>query len=448
MAPPPNVVVVHCHDLGQHLGCYGADVETPNVDRLAEEGARFENHYTTAPQCSPSRGSLFTGLYPHNHGLLGLAHTDWELTTRQILPYRLSEYGYETHLFGLQHITETPDELGYDEVHTAGSLSADVSPAIHSINRARDVADIVASYLDTGIESPFFASIGFFEAHRIETGEDDEEGDVLYGFGDGYDGDDPDSVDVPSYLPDEPGVREDLAAMHGMVSAVDDAFGTILDALEATGFADDTVVVFTTEHGIAFPRAKGTCYDPGIEGCLILRYPPEIDAGAAPEQLVSNVDVLPTLLDLVAGDVPADLDGHSLLPIFDDRVYYPREELFAEMTWHDSYNPVRAVRTERYKYIRKFWHVPRVFLPNDVYASRAGREVRGRYGRPSRVYEELYDLEADPDEQENVARDVAYAQVRERLRSKLGRWMHETDDPLLDGPVKPKDYHRMFDGLA
>ena len=446
---PPNILLVHCHDLGQYLGCYDVEIETPNVDQLAESGARFENHFTAAPQCSPSRGSLFTGLYPHVHGLLGLAHTEWEIDVQRTLPHLLSEAGYETHLFGLQHISESPEELGYDQIHTAGRLSPNVSPELHSVNRARDVADTVSTYLGSDLETPFFASIGFFEAHRLETDEeDDEEGDVLYGFGDRYDVDDPDGIKVPGYLPDEPGVREDLAGLRGMVYAIDDALGTILDALETADRDEETLVLFTTEHGIAFPRAKGTCYDPGIEGVLLARYPPLIKKGIVYEHLVSNIDVFPTILDLVGEEVPDGVDGHSLVSMFDDdRTYYPREKVFAEITWHDTYNPVRAVRTERFKYIRSFWHLPRVYLPNDVYASLAGREVRGRYGRPSRVYEELYDLESDPHEQENVADDEAYAQVRDRLASTLSTWMHETDDPLLEHPVSPPDYDRMFDGL-
>lgn len=120
MAPSPNVLSVHFHDLGQYLGCYDVDIETPNADQLAEEGARFTNRFTAAPQCLPSRGSLFTGLYLHVHGLLGLAHTNWELDVERTYPYQLSEYGYETHLFGLQHVSETPEKFGYDQIHMTG----------------------------------------------------------------------------------------------------------------------------------------------------------------------------------------------------------------------------------------------------------------------------------------------------------------------------------------
>jgi len=323
----------------------------------------------TAPQCSPSRGSLYTGYYPHVNGLMGLAHTEWELNTDQTLPHQLSELGYETHLFGLQHISESPEGLGYDQIHTAGRLSPNVAPELHSVNRAADIVDTVLQYLDIGLESPFFASVGFLEAHRLETNEVDEgEGDILYGYGDSYDADDPDNIEVPGYLPDKPGIREDLAAMRGMVYEID--------------------------------------------------------------------------------DTPDDVDGYSVVPLLDDdQTYASRDHVFAEITWHDTYAPMRAVRTERFKYVRSFWHNPRVFLPNDVYASLAGREVRGRYGRPSRVCEELCDLDFDPHEQENLAADETYEQVRTRLASTLATWMHETDDPILDGPVLPGDYDLMFDGL-
>lgn len=188
--------------------------------------------------------------------------------------------------------------------------------------------------------------------------------------------------------------------------------------------------------------------DPGIEAFMFARYPPLIDEGTVHEELVSNVDILPTVLELTTGETPGDIDGFSLLPLLeDDRMYAPRNYVFAEITWHDAYAPMRAVRTERFKYIRSFWRNPRVFLPNDVYASLAGQEVRGRYARPSRVYEHLYDLESDPHEQDNVADDETYEQVRAKLASTLGTWMHETDDPILDGPVRPDDYDRMFDGL-
>ncbi|EMA37235.1 sulfatase family protein [Halobiforma nitratireducens] len=462
----PNVLLMTCHDLGRYLGCYGADVETPNLDAFAERGVLFENHFVTAPQCSPSRGSFMTGRHPHVNGLMGLAHGDWELHDgERILPHYLGERGYETHLFGLQHITQDTDRLDYDYVHSEGNLYPGVSPAVHQANRARNVADVVSGFLERdGFDAPFFATIGFFELHRVE------EKNGRFGFdSDHYETDDPDEVRPPTYLPDRRGIRQDLAEMHGMVRAVDDAVGSILEALEETGLDEETLVVFTTEHGIAFPRAKGSCYDPGIEAALLLRYPGVADDGTRYDELLSNVDVLPTILELVAradngGDEQEDpdsggseggggntdeyeqfddIDGRSFCPLLtDDEAdeYDPRDRIFAGMTWHDMFNPVRAIRTERYKYIRNFWHLPKVYLTKDVFASEAGRAVRETDGVPPRPYEELYDLAESPQEDENVVFEPRYQDVRERLSRELQEWMETTDDPLLDGPVVPGDY--------
>ena len=434
----PNVLLIHCHDLGRYLGCYGADVDTPRIDSFARSGALFEEHFGSAPQCSPSRGSLMTGRYPHVNGLIGLAHGKWGLDPdERILPHYLTDAGYETHLFGLQHIAQDTDRLRYDQIHSEGNLYPGVSPAVHETNRGRNVASVVSSFLEgEAYESPFFASVGLFEVHRVE----EENG--RFGFDpENYDPDDPDQIRPLSYLPDRRGIRHDLAEMHGMVYAVDDAVGEMLDALEETGLAEETLVVFTTEHGIAFPRAKGSCYDAGIEAALVLRCPGIADDGERYDEMISNVDVLPTILDIVGVDIPDDLDGRSFLPLLaDDEEYEERQRIFAEMTWHDTYNPVRMIRTERHKYIRNFWHLPKVYLSTDVFASEAGREVRETYATPTRPYEELYDLQETPKEDENVVYEPRYQEIRLDLSGQLQEWMKATGDPLLDGPVVPADY--------
>ena len=432
----PNVLLIHCHDLGRYLGCYGADVETPRIDELADDGALFENHFVTAPQCSPSRGSLMTGRHPHVNGLMGLAHGDWELhEDERILPQYLHDAGYETHLFGLQHISQDTDRLGYDHAHSEGNLYPGVSPAVHQANRARNVADVVSTFLEKrAFDAPFFASVGFFELHRVE----EEHG--RFGFdADYYATDDPDEIRPLPYLPDRRGIRLDLAEMRGMVYAVDEAMGTILDCLADTGLEEETLVVFTTEHGIAFPRAKGCPYDAGIEAALLVRCPGIADDGTRYDELLSNVDVLPTLLECVGAERPAGLDGRSFHPLLAGEEYDERERVFAEMTWHDMYNPFRAIRTDRYKYVRNFWHLPKVYLTADIFASESGREVRERYSVPPRPYEELYDLRDDPQEDANVAKEPRYQDVRIDLSRRLFEWMEATDDPLLDGPVPPGD---------
>lgn len=439
VASRPNVLLIHVHDLGCYLGCYGVDIDTPNIDSLAKEGALFERHFVTAPQCSPSRGSLMTGHHPHVNGLMGLAHGNWELNEdERILPQYLGEAGYETHLFGLQHVTQDTDRLGYDDVHSEGNLYPGVSPEVHQANRARNVASVVASVLEReAYEAPLFASIGFFECHRVEERNGRFGFDARY-----YDEDDPDDIRPLPYLPDRRGIRQDLAEMRGMVYAIDDAVGTILDSIENAGIGEETLVLFTTEHGIAFPRAKGCCFDAGIEAALLMRYPGVIEAGERYEELLSNVDVLPTILDIVDVDITVEIDGQSFAPLVtgDAESYHERSAVFAGMTWHDMYNPVRAIRTKRYKYIRSFWHLPTVYLSNDIFASEAGREVRETDGVPPREYEELYDIRDAPQEDDNVVYEPRHQPVRRELSERLYDWMADTGDPLLDGPVLPGDY--------
>jgi arylsulfatase A-like enzyme len=438
MSDRPNVLLIHCHDLGRYLSCYGADVDTPRIDAMADEGAVFEKHFATAPQCSPSRSSLLTGRYPHENGLMGLAHDAWELNDdERTLSEYLSAAGYTTHQFGLQHVTEHPDRLGYDERHVERSLASDTPTAAHEDSRARDVAESVAGWLDAvDHDVPFFASIGFFELHRQEN----EIGEFVFA-DDRYEAADPAGVEPLPYLPDEPGIRRDLADAHGMVQAIDDGVGRVLNALAATGIDEETLVVFTTEHGLAMPRAKGMAYDPGIEAALVVRCPGLIEPGQRRTELVSNVDVLPTLLDLLDQEIPDRITGRSVRPALAGEGGTMREALFAEMTWHDAYNPIRAIRTERFKYIRSFWSLPRVYLPNDVAHSPAGDAVRRDFDRPSRPYEEFYDLTRDPQEQTNLADDPDYADAAADLRERLHEWLIETDDPLLDGPVPPGDFN-------
>jgi N-sulfoglucosamine sulfohydrolase len=458
-----NLVLVHCHDLGQYLGCYGADVESPNLDALAADGARMANSFCTAPQCSPSRSSMMTGAYPHENGVMGLAHMGWWLDDDWMtLPKYLGEAGYSTHLLGFQHeVPDDPSRLGYDEFDD-------------DTKRALELVDVVEEFFETRADDgahasegePFFVSIGIEEPHRPFRRE--------YLPDDLYDGPDPDAVEVPPYLPDEPAVREDIAALQALIAGtLDPAVGRMRAALEDAGLAGETLFVFTTDHGLALPRAKGTCYDPGLETALLLHQPGVVECGAVHEDLVSNVDLTPTFLDLLGVEPPTDVAGQSFAPLLTDGdandvstegntapsdadsvsstvEYEPRDRIFGEMTWHDRYNPVRAIRTERYKYVRNFSVLPRVFVPLDVVPTPSGRAVHEEFYVEQRPVEELYDLDVDPNERENLASDRTpyepsteanapdpdHVEALERLREELRSWMAATDDPLLDGPVE------------
>lgn len=414
----PNIVFVICHDLGQYVGCLGAPIATPNIDALAAEGVLFSHYACTAASCSPSRGSIITGRYPHNNGLVGLAHLGWEVGANEVtLPMYLNRAGYSTHLIGHQHEHNEPARLGYQHIN--------IFPP-----HARDVARTVCEFFrEVDRDRPFFVSAGFGEPHRPYARE-------------GYEREDPARVAPLPWLPDRPGIREDLAGLYGLIWRVDEAVGTIRQGLADSGLADNTVLIFTTDHGIAMPRAKGTCYDPGIMTTLIWSWPGHFSGGRVQGELLTNCDTLPTILELAGVRPPQCLDGRSYLGLLDGADYEPREDIFAEMTWHDKYNPMRAVRTNRFKYIRNFGERPLVYLPKDVWDGPAGQEMREDYYRSKRPQEELYDLDKDPLEMNNVIDHPDYQDAAWALRTRVYNWMVESNDPLLYGDYPPTKAQR------
>jgi N-sulfoglucosamine sulfohydrolase len=226
-----------------------------------------------------------------------------------------------------------------------------------------------------------------------------------------------------------------VAELEGAVRQADAAIGQLLAALDGSSLSERTLFVYTTDHGIAFPGAKGTLFDPGIEIALVARGPGGFSGGRRLPGLTSNVDLLPTILELCGIPPPADTDGVSLLPIIAGGARDVRQELFSELTYHTSYDPMRAIRTERHKYIRSFADRP-LHLPAHVDASPTKDLLRDDgYFEPRRPPELLFDLMNDPWERTNLAGDLTFAGVRDMLRDRLERWMRATDDPLLDGDV-------------
>ena len=413
----PNILLIITHDTGRHLGCYDRPVETPNLDRLASEGVQFDETYCAAPQCSPSRASLITGLTPHQHGLVGLVNRGFQLTPGvPRLPALLAAAGYATHLFGIQHEARSAEELGYGVVYEAASRSC------------KDVTPEVVRFLASAGDQPFFASVGFFETHRRFP---DSAGPW-------------DAVQVPGFLPNVPDVRHDVGDLNQSVRDVDDAVGAILAALDRSGLADNTLVIYTTDHGIAFPGAKGTLFDPGIQIALLARGPAGFRGGKRIDSLIRNLDLFPTLLEL-AGVATPPCEGRSLLPlVHGDAAGWP-DRIFSELNYHVAYDPVRGVRTRRYKYIRSFEPRPWWVAPNVDGGSRMRGYTKDWYraNQPdvftrSRPAELLFDLAEDPLERENRAEDARLSSVLADLRQSVTEWQAATNDPLLNGIVPPQ----------
>ncbi|SDT47302.1 sulfatase [Jiangella sp. DSM 45060] len=412
----PNVVLIHWHDVGTHLGAYGhGDVTSPAVDRLAAEGLRFDQAFCTTPLCSPARGSLFTGRYPHTNGLMGLVNRGWEYRPgERTAPSLLSELGYRTALIGQQHESRDSYRLGFDEVH----------PWLDGPARCGPVSEKAVEWLDAAPAEPFFLTVGFFETHRPYPVEE-------------YPPVDPATVEVPPYLPDNHHTRADLAAFLGSIRVADAATGRVLDAIDRAGLAESTLVLFTTDHGIAYPRAKGTLYDPGIRVAFLARPPRSWNvAPGAPDGLLSHLDVLPTLLELAGGEVPRFVQGKSFAAVLRGEPGPRRREVFAEKNYHDEYDPIRSIRTDWFAYIRNLEPGTPPRLSGDIERSPMRPGLGEDRLRP-RPAEELYDLDHDPWQRRDLAQDPSYTQVKADLAARLEAWMFETNDPVLAGVVVP-----------
>jgi arylsulfatase A-like enzyme len=408
---PPNILYIHSHDTGRYVQPYGHFVPTPNIQLLADQGVLFRQAFCAAPTCSGSRASLLTGQHCHNNGMLGLAHRGWTLNDyRQHLIYALRGVGYHSVLIGEQHIADDPAIIGYDEVIELDNHSAG------------DVAPITAEVLRS-VAEPFFLSVGFFETHRKFSAPTSVR-DTLYSL-------------PPRNLPDTPRTREDVAAFKASARSLDQGIGAVLNALHKCGLAEKTLIICTTDHGLAFPGAKATLYDRGIGVMLLMRGPNGFSGGQVFDAMVTHLDIYPTICDLAGAKHPSWLQGKSLLPLVRGDIPVLHDAIFAEMTFHAAYEPMRAVRTERWKYIRRFDGRTRPVLANCDDSATKDMLVENGWAEQEFSEEQLFDLLFDPNEANDLSREPAHATRLAEFRSRLDRWMEETDDPIRHGPVLP-----------
>jgi N-sulfoglucosamine sulfohydrolase len=412
---PPNVLYVHSHDTGRYVQPYGYPVPTPNIQHLADQGVMFRQAFCAAPVCSGSRAALLTGQCTHATGMLGLAHRGYRLTypERHIVNV-LRSAGYWSGMIGEQHVSADPAEIGYDQVVDLDSTKVrDVAPAATRLiaERAR-------------VGEPFFLSVGFFETHR-EYFEPSSLRDALYSR-------------PPENIVDTPITRRDMASFKASARSLDQGVGAVLGALDEHHLVADTLVIMTTDHGLAFPDAKATLYDRGTGVLLLMRGPGGFERGLVVDSLVSHLDLFPTICDIAGIDRPAWLEGLSLLPLVRGEVDELHQELFSEVTYHAAYEPQRAVRTARYKYTKRFdeSHPGRVLANLDDGLTKDVMVACG-WANVDPPQESLCDLWLDPTEGNNRIDDPELAGILSDLKGRLHDWMVRTDDPLLQGAVPP-----------
>ncbi len=428
----PNILIIHSHDLGDYLGCYGSPVLTPNLDQMAQEGVVLQNHFSTGTICCPSRGSLWTGCYPHTHGLMGLVPRGWALNVEKTpaLPTLLKAEGYQTALFGLQHEHWDPFQLGYGEVYGESPYYCD------------EITPVFNAWLKERKDStrPFMASVGFFDPHRI--------GIASQGFDPSMLGEPPshfkrqvyqrhnaDQVEVRPYLADIPEQREELADFYGAVNLVDSMVGKILATLEEVGLQENTLVIFTTDHGASFMHSKATLYDGGTKVAFLMRWPNVLPEGLNITALTSHVDVVPTILEWLDLPLPEVVEGESFAKCIEDESALGRDYLFAEKNYTQYFDPARMVRSQRYKYIRNgLRKCIYDFVLTEIEMSQASfrnNQAVNLYYSPRRVFEELYDLVNDPGEMNNLVENPEYKKTIVELRCMLDAHLTATEDPFI-----------------
>jgi N-sulfoglucosamine sulfohydrolase len=431
---PLNVIHFICHDLGKELGCYGKPITSPNLDRFAADGVLFTNAFTNSPACSPARGCVMTGQYAHCSGGIGLAHMGWPLpqATRTIVDY-LNDAGYETAHVGLNHERHAgTNHYQIDEERTWDDWQAD-----HAVDKA-------IAYLESRAtcERPFYLNIGTHEVHatsyRAKT-------DTVYG------GAVPDDdVCVPIYSPDVPGFRKEMGQFQASIRFMDRHFGRLVERIRALGLLRNSLVLFTTDHGISNNRAKGTLYDRGVEVALMMHLPEGMPQGLQVDHLIQHIDIAPALLEAAGVSAPSSMQGRSFWPLLCGQEYTPHERIFIERNFHgqkppgvsgfaDVYDPVRSVRTRPYHYIRWFepgaWPKPRLPWEARAVANADTLDEDTRYTvHPEpRATEELYDVLQDQQEFVDLSSRPEYRHVKASCAEALEHWMQETDDFALRG---------------
>jgi N-sulfoglucosamine sulfohydrolase len=441
---PPNIMLITADDLGIDVGCYGdKQANTPNIDKIANNGTRFETAWITQASCSPSRSSIHTGLYPHQNGLIGLSHRGYSFNKKYpTISSILKKEGYSTGVIGKFHV-EPKGTCLWDLEYT----NLQVCNRERNVIKMNDVAD---SFINKS-DSPFFLMVNYIDPHRPFY-------DKRHGL--------PQKpltaseVEPIDFLKlNSPSIREETAGYYNCISRLDSGIGMLLESLEKSGKRDNTVIIFLGDHGSPFTRSKTTCYDMGLRVPFIVSYPPQFKKGQVRKEMISSIDILPTILDIVNVDKPRNLPGRSFYSLAQGRAAQWRQYLYGEYNSHQQFSwyPRRTVRDERYHLIENL--LPHRENPirgiDGCSAWKASRDesLKGtevykaydRYNKPPRY--ELFDLYKDPYEFKNLADDPKYLKTKERLIKMLNKWRDTTDDPLIDDEVL-EAYTRRHDKAA
>ena len=424
-----NVLLIVSEDNGQELGCYGEPyVKTPNLDKLASEGVLFKNAYVAQAGCSQSRASFLTGLYPHQNGQIGLATWKFRMYDKNTpnIVRSLKEAGYRTGIIGKLHINpESAFPFDFEAIGKSNFSRQDLP----------GYAGEAKAFINAG-DAPFFLSINYPDAHRP--------------FIPQVDGLPPKPLTGKEVKPldyfgiDNPQLRQQTANHYNCMMRLDALIGDLLQVLEESGKAKDTLVAYFGDHGADMLRGKRTSYEGGTRIPLIIRWPGRTKTQLVSTELVSLLDLAPTLLETTGAAPIPNLPGISLIPLMKGLKTEWRTHLFTEFHLHSAHNfyPQRTIRNDRYKLILNLmpgranpgypFTNNRFFEALIATIDQAPEPIRSAYHNMERPPKfELYDLKEDPHEFNNLAEDPNYSDIRSDLEKRLDSWRHETRDPML-----------------
>jgi len=436
----PNIVLIIADDISAtDIGCYGnSDVRTPNLDRLASQGQMWSRAYLTATVCSPTRCSIITGRYPHNTGAPEL-HTALP-EGQPMFPRELRNAGYWSAQAGKWHLGSYPREA-FDKVVDGRDRNGE-SGCEYWIPLLRERPK----------EKPFFLWLASHDAHRTWQPDPDAQPH------------DPKSITLPAPLVDTPGTREDLAKYYDEVQRLDRFVGHVVEELEAQDILDETLIMFISDNGRPFPRAKRWQTEEGMRTPWIVHWPKGLpNRGRLCAQLVSVIDIAPTFLALAGAQIPEAVQGRSFLPQIADPNAKICDYAFSERNWQVEYCHERALRYGPWSYYRNnapelahFGFVNATF-PSYRFASYVDLWKKFRSGEPltaaqqtvflePRPREQLFQLEDDPLEVHDLARDRTHQKLLEQLRATMDQWIEQTGDTIPARGRRTPDRHDRLTG--
>jgi len=443
----PNILLILSDDHSYpYLGCYGNEnLETPNLNKLASEGALFNHAYTTASQCVPSRASILTG-----RNVIDIEMSRFSAPlSREIMtiPDYLGDAGYFTGICGrhyhLDGSVRMPSETKEAfEKHDLITFPDRVDYL--EVGEDEEVLGQFKSFLDkVPDQSPFFMWMNYSDPHRHFTA-------------DGH-SPDPDSITLPATMPDTEAVRKDLAGHLGEIMRLDEHVGQVMEELGKRELRENTVVIFMGDNGAALLRGKGTLYDLGLHVPLIVRWPGKVQKGTIVDEMVSGKDIAPTILEAANVAIDSTITGRSFVPLLKDEAYEPYKYLFAQRSSHSSGLPLhtgyfdlsRSIYNKKYKLIyNALWqltYTPIDFKNHPMWKNlekmnengTLNQHFRKAFFSDPRPMFELYDLEQDPGEFNNLSGKPAYDSLEHTLKGKLHEWMIVNED-FVPLPIPPK----------